>query len=345
MASTPSRTSQLNKVHKVLKKHYKPVAPDTERPVLDQLLFACCLENAPYGAAEEAFAALVHNFFDWNEVRVSSIRELGEVMGGLPEPPAAAHRVKRVLQSVFESTYSFELEDLRKMNLGPAVERLGKIDGTTGFSVAYVVQSSLGGHSIPVDTGTLRALYAVDLVTEEDGRAGVVPGLERAIPKNKGIEFGSLLHQLGADFIANPYTPAVRDILLEINPDVKDRLPKRRTRKEAEEVFAKRKEQKAARREAARRARRQKAEEEAEAAEAPPPEKAAAKKKPTARKKKPAEPPPAGASADDPPEKPAKKRGRSKKAADDTPEPPSGETPESNGEPEASSELTKKKPR
>ena len=229
----PSRTSQFNKVHKTLKKHYKPVATDPERPVLEHLLLACCLENAHYPVAEESLAALVHTFFDWNEIRVSTIRELAEVTASLPDPPAAASRVKRVLQHVFEASYSFDLEELRKSNLGPAVERLNKLDGTTAFSVAYVVQSALGGHAIPVDPATLALLRLVDLVSDGDVEACVVPGLERAISKSQGIEFGSLLHQWGADFAANRYSPAVHEILLQINPDSKDRLPKRRAGKKA----------------------------------------------------------------------------------------------------------------
>jgi len=229
--AAPSRTSQLNKVHKVVKKHYQPVAPDPNRSVFEQSVFACCLENAHYDRAEEAFAALECNFFDWNEIRVTTIRELSEVMARLPDPPAAANRVKRVLQSVFESTYSYDLEDLRKKNLGPAVELLRKIDGTTNFTVAYVIQAALGGHAIPVDEGVLQALSVVGLVTEKDLEAGVVSGLERAIAKSKGIDFASQLHQLGADFVENPCSPAVQQILLEINPDARDQLPKRRVRK------------------------------------------------------------------------------------------------------------------
>ena len=230
MASV-TRTAQFAKVSKVLRKHYQPVKPDFQRPVLEHLLLGCCLENAHYEAADEAFAALVHTFFDWNEIRVSTIRELGEVLAGLPDPRAAAHRVKRVLQGVFEASYSFDLEEWRKKNLGPTVKWLQSIDGTSNFSIAYVVQSALGGHSVPVDLGTLGALRVVELVTDEDVTAGVVPGLERAISKANGIEFGTMLHQLGADFTANPYSPSLRKILLQINSDVKDRLPKRRTEK------------------------------------------------------------------------------------------------------------------
>jgi len=232
--SAPSRTAQFAKIQKVLKKHYKVVTPDANRSVLEHLLFACCLENAHYEVAEESFLALVHNFFDWNEVRVSTVRELSEVMGRLPEPMAAANRVKQSLQSVFEANYSFDLEELRKVNLGPAVERLMKLKGSTPFTTAYVVQAALNGHSIPLDAGTLGALRVLDVISDEEVKTGVVAGLERAIAKPKGVEFGSLVHQLGAEVTASPYAPALHQILLEINPEARARLPKRR--KVAEET-------------------------------------------------------------------------------------------------------------
>jgi endonuclease III len=223
-----SRTAQFAKVHKVLKKHFKSASPNAQRSVMEHLLFACCLEDAHHDAAEEAFAALVHTFFDWNEVRVTSISELSEVMACLPDPRAAANRVKRVLHSVFEATFNFDLEEQRKKNLGPTVTWFEKLDGTTPFVVAYIVQAALSGHAIPIDTGTMAALRVLDLVTDKDVTARVVPGLERAVAKSKGVEFGSVLHELGADFSANPYSSTMRDILTQIDPECASRLPKRR---------------------------------------------------------------------------------------------------------------------
>ncbi len=192
-------------------------------------MFACLLENTQYNVAEEAFATIVEEYFDWNEIRVSSIRELTETMARLPDPPTAANRLKQVLQHVFEASYSFDLEGLRKKNLGPAAEALKKIEGTTRFAISYVVQAALGGHSIPLDSGALEIMRIVGLATEEEIAGGSVSGLERAIPKSKGIEFGSLLHQLGADFIASPFAAELRNKLLEIEPAAKTRWPKRRT--------------------------------------------------------------------------------------------------------------------
>jgi endonuclease-3 len=206
--------------------------------VLGHLLFACCLENGHYEKAEEAFAALVHTFFDWNEMRVTTVKELSEVISCLPDPPAAAHRVKRVLQHVFETTYSFDLEELRKKNLGQAVDRLKKANGASPFAVNYVIQSALGGHAVPIDSGAMEILRILDLVTDKDVEAGVVPGLERAVAKNKGVEFGGLLHQMAAEFTANPYVPNIQKILLSINPDATERLPKRRPKTKPEQPAA-----------------------------------------------------------------------------------------------------------
>src|SRR5262245_30012837 len=233
-----NRTAILSKIHKVLKKHFKPIAPPDDRTVLDHLLYACCLENARFEAADEAFARLKELFFDLNEIRVTTVTEISEGMSGVPDASAAAQRVKRALQSVFESNYSFDLEGLKKQNIGKSEKDLERIQGTTPFVRAYVTQNALGGHSIPVSRGALEALCAVAAITDVEADKGQVPGLERAIPKNKGVEFGSLLQQLGADLYASPGSSKVKSILGEIDGDFKDRLTARQARMEAQAAAA-----------------------------------------------------------------------------------------------------------
>ncbi|MBI2827392.1 MAG: hypothetical protein HYX69_22180 [Planctomycetia bacterium] len=228
--ASPNRSSLLGRLHKVLKKHFKPQAP-AERPLLEQLLFACCLENTRHETAEQAYAAVSTAFFDWNEVRVSTVKELAEVMHTLPAAETAAGALKRTLQSAFEATYSFDLEALKKQNIGQAINRLKKFNGTTPFTIGFVTQTALSGHAIPLDRGALDVLFIIGAASEKEVQSGEVAGLERAIAKNKGIEFGSLLHQLGAELSLAPFSPAVHKILLEVAPDAKDRLPKRHVKK------------------------------------------------------------------------------------------------------------------
>jgi endonuclease III len=229
--TTPTRAAILTKTHKLLKRSYKHNPLKGDQPLLESLLFACCLENARHDLAQTAYAKLRNSFFDWNEIRVSTVKELAEVLDSLPEPSEAAARFKGILQSVFESDYSFELEHLKKQNIGAAVKRLQKLQGVSSFAVAYATQTALGGHSIPVDKGTLGALFVLGVIGEAEAQQGIVPGMERAIPKSKGHEFGALLHELGADFFANPFSTSLRDLLQSIAPDAKQRFPKRASKK------------------------------------------------------------------------------------------------------------------
>lgn len=225
--SVPNRSALIKQTHEVLKKHYNPVKPPEDRPLLEHLLYACCLENAHYEAADEAFAKLQQAFFDWNEIRVTTVTELAETMTSLPDPSATASRLKRCLQNIFETHYAFDIELLRKQNLGKAIKELERVDGATPFAVAYVAQNGLGGHSVPTSQGVIDALEVAGVVTPAEAKKGRTPGLERAIPKTKGVEFASLLHQLGADFFSSPFASRTRSILVEISPDAKSRLPKR----------------------------------------------------------------------------------------------------------------------
>lgn len=222
---TTNRAALYAKIYKVLKKHYKPVTPLAERPILDHLLYACCLENARYEMADEAFAKLQF-YADWNEVRVTTVTEMSEVMTMLPDALDAARRVKQTLQSVFETRYSFDLDYLKKMNLGKAVKELEEIKGASPYVVAYVSQHGLGGHTIPANRGVFEAFVAIGVITANEAASGRIPGMERAVAKSKGVEFASLLHQFGVDFQTTSQSAKMKAMLQEVNPHAE--MPKKR---------------------------------------------------------------------------------------------------------------------
>ena len=228
--SSTNRSALFAKINKVLRKHYDPVTPPSERTVLEHLLYACVLENAKHDAVDDVFARLQKNYFDWNEIRVTSVPELAEVMAHIPDAVDAAKRMKRALQSVFETHYVFDIDFLKKQGLGKTIESIEKFSGVTPFVVAYLTQNALAGHAIPISPHALHLLVLLGAVSESDAVKNRVPGLERAIPKNKGIEFASLLHQFTVDYVASPQSAKVRGIVGEIDPAARDRLPKKVTR-------------------------------------------------------------------------------------------------------------------
>lgn len=247
-----NRANLLSKSLRVLKKHYKAVNPPGDRSVLEHLMYACCLENSKHEHVDEVLAKLQQNYFDWNEVRVTTVAELAEVMSVLTDPAESASRLKRTLHSLFETHYSFDLDFYKKQNLGKATKEIEKVGGVSPFALAYLVQNALGGHAIPVNRSGLQTFMIIGAISEADAAKGRVPGLERAIPKTKGVEYGSLLHQFSVDFAHSPHSPRVKNLLLEIAPDAKDRFPKRTTTKKADPKSKRSSEKRAAEKEKAK---------------------------------------------------------------------------------------------
>lgn len=215
--ANPQRAAQLAKLHKVLKSNYKPFPFDHKRPLLEMAVFAALLENSPFEQAEQIFASLLQKYFDWNEVRVSTITELGESLAPLFDSPARATQLKKVLQGIFEAKYTFDIEILKKQNLGAAVKDLQTMTGASSFIVNFVAQNSLGGHAIGLDRGAWEILVITGIATPQEAATGDLSGLERTIPKNKGVEFFTLLHQAGAEYLQNPNAPTARKLITSVN--------------------------------------------------------------------------------------------------------------------------------
>ncbi len=225
--SAKERADLITKLYKFAKKNYQVVDFPSNRTVLEHLVYGCCLENSTFEAADDVFAKLQENYFDWNEIRVTTVNELAEVTKGLGDPSASAASVKKTLQGVFEHYYQFDLDFLRKENLSKAVLTFQKCRGVSPFVVSHVAQNGLGGHSIPLDTAMMGLFYVLGIVTREEAHKAKVSGLERTIPKAKGAEFFNLVHQLAVEFASGPFKPAVRAKITKLCPAAKERFPKR----------------------------------------------------------------------------------------------------------------------
>jgi endonuclease-3 len=198
------------------------------------MLYACCLENSPDVAADESFATLEQVYFDWNEVRVTTTAELMESMKNLQDSESAATQLKKVLHGVFETYYKFDIDFLRKENLRKTVQQFSKFRGVSPFVVSYTAQVALGGHFIPLDDAMMQLFFVLGLIDDNEVSKYKVSGLERAIPKSKGIEFFSVVHQLATAFYKSPHNVDLRKTLNSISADASDRFPKRGARKKAE---------------------------------------------------------------------------------------------------------------
>jgi endonuclease-3 len=194
---TTNKQRLLTQLFTTARKRYRLAEPEA-RPVLEQFLYAICREGTSRACADRAFRKLQERFFDWNELRVSSSREIEEVLEELPEAEARAARLVSFLQEVFETTFSFDLESLHKKGLKQASKQLSRYQAANDYVVAWVIQQSLGGHALPLDEPSIRVLRHIGLLEEgeSDNPEAMRASLEHLVPKTRGPLFVELVSTL-----------------------------------------------------------------------------------------------------------------------------------------------------
>ena len=135
MPITINKQKLVTQLFTVLCKGKTPADPPA-RPVLEQFLYALCREGTTRDLADQSYKNLQELFFDWNEVRVSSVRELADALGDVPEAENRAQRIIDFLQEVFETTFSFDLEPLQKRGLKLAAKQLARYQAANDYAVA-----------------------------------------------------------------------------------------------------------------------------------------------------------------------------------------------------------------
>jgi endonuclease-3 len=198
MATTINKQRLLNQLFAVAKKTIE--ADEEARPVLQQFVYGLCREGATREQADEAYRFLCERFFDWNEVRVSSVRELEEAFSDVADSEARAQRLVSFLQEVFEIHFSFDLDKLQKEGVKQAAKKLARYQAANEYSVSWVVQRSLGGHAIPLDPPTLRCVRRLGLIDDQQDEAEARASLEHLVPKAKGPAFTDLVSHLAGEY-------------------------------------------------------------------------------------------------------------------------------------------------
>jgi endonuclease-3 len=198
MPAITNKQQLLTHAQAALKKRFPlPAADDSApiRPLLEELIYAICRESSTAEDADAGYARLRKAFIDWNEVRVSTVQEVGDVLRPLSGSGTRAKRIIGLLQEVFEDKYSFDLSELGKKGLKDTARKLRFYkEGVDDYAVAWVMQRNLGGHAIPLDEPTLRVLRRLGVIEDADPESleAVRGSIEHVIPKSRGPEFTDL---------------------------------------------------------------------------------------------------------------------------------------------------------
>ena len=226
--AAPTKNQKIEALVKLVQKRCRGAGlpKPQQRSVFETLMYAALLENATFDKADLAFTVLENYYIDWNEIRVCSIRELADTLMDLPHPEAAAGRVRKALQGIFEKMYTFDLEELRKKGkpLADHIKMLESMSAGTPFMIQYTAQVALDGHLIPLDEASLRVMRRLGLSQlSSDGTQEICIGLDRVILKKVGITFAGQLHHFAAGFYDVPDSPELLSLLSAIDKGAVDR--------------------------------------------------------------------------------------------------------------------------
>jgi len=199
MAAAVNKQKILDHVLTALKKKYD-VAEQPTRTIMEHLLYAIVREGTTTELADAAFRGILDRFVDLNEIRVSTVQELCDAMGPLPDVATKANRLIGILQEWFEMTYSFEMEEIAKKGMKEGAKKISRLNSANDYSVAWVMQHGLSGHAIPLDQPSIRVLRRLGILDgEEDSLESLRGTIEHFVPKAKGATIVELLSQIAAD--------------------------------------------------------------------------------------------------------------------------------------------------
>lgn len=193
------KQDSCKKLLAILKKHYPAPPRPPELPVLETMIYASCLENASFEDAARTYDLLLKSFHDLNEIRVSSIDELEAVFHDVSDAEWRAMRIRGLLQHLFESTYTFECDGIKRKTLDLATKQLSKIKMLSPFARAYTLQQALGAHVLPIDDRMHAALVWLGLSTPDQTPEQTGEGLRGSVRKADAQEFCDYLRRLATD--------------------------------------------------------------------------------------------------------------------------------------------------
>lgn len=196
MKNSTEYSKKVHKLYRLLKRKYPKVKKTVYDEPVDALVYALISENMSEAESQSAMKRFAGHFIDVNDLRVSRIEEIIEVLDDdTPAARNAALAVTRALRSVFDKHHSVSLKGMRKIGKRPAKQSLEKMEGISHFAVNYCMLTSLQGHAIPLTKKMIEYLRSNELVNPDADEQQIEGFLVRQISSKNAYEFYALLRR------------------------------------------------------------------------------------------------------------------------------------------------------
>lgn len=196
MKNSKDYAPRLLKLYRGLKRAHPKVEKTTYDDPIEALVYGVVSERMSESVAERAMKGFHETFVDWNDVRVSRIEEIVEVLReDNADSRATALALTTVLHSVFDEYHALDLQILKKMGKRPAKKTIEELNGTDHFAVSYCMLTALQGHAIPLTDKMAAYLRQNEIVDPDADEQDIEGFLTRQVAAKDAYEFYSLLRR------------------------------------------------------------------------------------------------------------------------------------------------------
>lgn len=234
MKNSKEYSKKVLSLYQTLKRKYKSRRAALKlsagsHQVLDSLVYGIIGEKLDEKDTESAMKRFSEYFVDWNDLRVSRIEEIAELLGSSEIVQSSEYRVlstknselstnkndtyreialtiNKVLNRIYNENHHVSLESLIKLGKRPARQKLvqlfeaalrgearEKIEELSSFAIDYCMLTALGGHAIPLTENMIEYLKNDDLVDARADAQVIAGFLAKQISAKNGYEFYKLL--------------------------------------------------------------------------------------------------------------------------------------------------------
>jgi endonuclease III len=196
MKNSKDYSKKIQKLHSSLSRKYPKTQKVTHDDPTDAIVYGIICSRLDEKITEAAIKRFSEYFIDLNDLRVSRIEEIVEMLGeDSPLAKEVALTITTVLRAIFNEYHKVSLEGLKKVGKRPARQILEKLEGTNRFVVDYCMLTSLQGHAIPLTDGMIEYLKDKGLVYPEANAQEIGGFLAKQISAKKGYDFYALLRR------------------------------------------------------------------------------------------------------------------------------------------------------
>ncbi|MCR4411932.1 MAG: endonuclease III [Thermoguttaceae bacterium] len=180
-----------------LARHYGPVEPPPEEPVLDELIATILSQNTSDTNSSAAFDELRRRFPDWNAVRTAPVGRIARAIRRAGLSNVKAPRIRAVLRRIHQERGELSLDFLRSWSAPEALAYLREFDGVGPKTAACVLLFACRMPVLPVDTHVHRVSRRLGLIGPGTNAEKAHDDLAARVPADRVLEFHLQLIRLG----------------------------------------------------------------------------------------------------------------------------------------------------